>query len=734
MIDLIVSYCANAVSELVELIVNAIAPILGFSFTTFNTTFPFALTAYGIFQRVALAIVLVISGVHLWPWFFPSDDREKISPIRIAYGAVVAVAFIYYGNYILEGIIDLCVYPYNAMLIADSTTGTLELSDFNRVTALIHDISYQTSLILYIILMLLIGIAFIKVLLEGVERYVILFLLVYSSPIAAAALASDATKGIYKKFFAMFISQCILLILNIWILKMFLSMCSNMSATASPILALVMGYSLLRLAQKMDSYLNQLGLNAAITGNGLGGELLASGLMLMNQLGGKSSGASGGGYNSHGGGGIGGFHKKASAFVGKMSPISGAADAMRNYGGAAIHTAGEAAGAVNTAAGRGGIIGAAIRSAKESMSPNTDVPKESPLSNAMKAGKQTWNEKIGENMHSATMKTRESSLGARAFGSRDLTQILDRASGRGESPLSTAEQADIANYSHVADAVYSEMSATGAEMTESANVAAVMDGIGVAQTDPAISEAVDVGYGNVEAENIAYALDGSGIHASYTKDGMTNTVAIVSASQYDAMENTEQNGFSGFQSGDGKRYYYRHDKQRAAAPPSEAKVRAEEFTASASAFAAAPQKAPLSASDYAYMGKHSETLNEVFDGLHESGAKVTDAKQVGYMLQSMPTPNIPPKEKSAAVNAMFAGESQSNSADGNGLNVVYESDSGEMHQITVLTNHKIEELGPQYIANRGYTTKNIGGQQYAFLYENNGEISDYDDPYGPDPQ
>lgn len=176
MVDLLVSWIAQAIAELFQAAIQALAPILGFDMSLFNRTFPFAYTAYGIFQRVALALVLVIAVVHLWPWFFPSDKQSKVSPIRIAFSAIVATIFIFYGNYLFEAIIELCKYPYDALLNSDAT-GARPIADFefNGIATVAADAFYSISVPLYIVIILLIGIAFLKLMVEAIERYCILY-------------------------------------------------------------------------------------------------------------------------------------------------------------------------------------------------------------------------------------------------------------------------------------------------------------------------------------------------------------------------------------------------------------------------------------------------------------------------------------------------------------------------------------------------------------------------------
>lgn len=538
MIDLLVSWVADAIAGFFQTAIEMLSPILGFNFDMFNKAFPFAVTAYGIFQRVALPLVLVIAAFHLIPWFFPSDERMKVNPIRIAFSAVIAVAFIFYGNYLMQGVIDLCKYPYNAIVGSDATSFGGKIN-FNAFSHIINSVFYNTSILLYIVLMLLIGIAFIKLLLEAVERYVVMFLLIYVSPLASATLASPNTSAIYKKFFTMFISQCILVVLNMWILKLVVSMFANVGTlpTSEKIIALLMGYSMLRIGAKLDTYLNQLGLNAAVTGVGLAGELMMSGMMLANMGGGnRYSGGNSGGSGKDAPGGVLGFAKKSAGFVGQVSPIAGGADFVRNSAKALGRTVKQSADAARDAS-RGG-------------------------SNIIEAATQAARKNIGVNMHNAVTETGGTSLWVKSTTSKNRAEITNKMLDPKSGGINNQQRADIGRNAYIADQVFSAVSGKDVSVSRPDDVAAIMQGLGTEKSSRAASEFIDVGYGNVGADNIAFSIDGEGISAAYDKDGVRHDMSIVNAAQYAQLSPEEQHGYTEFRSGNGKQYYQRETTEK----------------------------------------------------------------------------------------------------------------------------------------------------------------------------
>lgn len=692
MMEIIIGWVADMIGALLDEVLKYLAPLLGFSFQRFVDTFPYANTVYLIFQRCALVLVLIIAVVHLWCWFFPSDPRTRTPPTRTAFCAILAVGFIYFGNYLLEGILNLCIYPYEAIVAGEADKGALP-AGLDLGTVLTTQFA-GLSAILYIIVFIMIAVAFLKLILESIERYIVLFLLVYASPLAAATLASDATSGIYKKFFMMFISQCVLMILNIWILKLAISMFENLGSNADTFLALFMGWGLLKVGARMDSYINQLGLNAAVTGMGLASEIgaVAGGLMMAGQMAARG-GAGGFGKGGNGnGGGLMGAAKRFGSAVDKYNPGSMFGRGAVNYGGALF----------KSTIGKDGMIGAAINRVKG----NGAAPKG------------TWKKKFGENMRAAGLKTQEQNVFARGLAG-NARSIASRFS---YNDLSAQDRSNLANYSHVADKAFQGAAAGEIFSEEPESVGAVMQGIGFDNASAEGSGFVDAAYGNSDAENLSFSMDENGISASYTENGIVHQAQIVGSQQFDAMSFEDQHGFTEFKSDNGNSYYYQTSSSPA---PSASQVAAQNFASTAERFVTRPDAA-MSSSDYAYMAKHPETVNQVFDGLQRSGMQIQDQQQVGYMLQAMQTPSIPQRAKSDAVNAMFAGEASYAQIDRNGMDISFVSDDGKRNNITVLTEARISELGADYVANRGYTMKNIDGRQYGFLFEKGDAIRDTD--------
>ena len=182
--------------------------------------------------------------------------------------------------------LDIATAPYTALMdiqmtAEDFTFAGVEAMLMNGLTSLIATISV-VGLLLLVILEIALGWNYFKLLLETVERYIVVGVLCYTSPLAYSMGASKVTVPVFRSWCHMVGSQLLLLVLNVWFLRGFNS---SMGAYIGNGGALSTGYgsvflwlfcalAFLKTAQKFDSYLAAMGLNVAQTGSSMGMELL----------------------------------------------------------------------------------------------------------------------------------------------------------------------------------------------------------------------------------------------------------------------------------------------------------------------------------------------------------------------------------------------------------------------------------------------------------------------------
>lgn len=154
--------------------------------------------------------------------------------------------------------------------------------------------------ILILILLIALGWNYFKLLLECVERYIVVGVLCYTSPLAYAMGGSKATNQVFKSWCRMVGSQLLLLVLNVWFLRAFDSSVGQFignggalaSGGGSVFLWLFCALAFLKTAQKFDSYLAAMGLNVAQTGSSMAMEMVMAARVLSGLGGGAKSAGS----------------------------------------------------------------------------------------------------------------------------------------------------------------------------------------------------------------------------------------------------------------------------------------------------------------------------------------------------------------------------------------------------------------------------------------------------------
>ena len=289
MLDWIFEGIANWVASIMTQIMDAISGVflgaLGTDMTAMEEYFPFMVSAYTIIQYTAWALLFLIV---VWQIFraFSGPLSETENPLAlVARGAIFAV-LIGYAKPIFSLVLDIARAPYAALMDAsldpgDFTFAGVEQALTNGLTTLVS-VATVVGLILLIILMIALAWNYFKLLLEAVERYVLVGVLCYTSPLAYAMGASKATSRVFQSWCRMVGSQLLLLVLNVWFLRAFNSSVGQYIANRGALttgqgnifLWFFCALALLKIAQKCDSYLAAMGLSVAQTGSSMGMEML----------------------------------------------------------------------------------------------------------------------------------------------------------------------------------------------------------------------------------------------------------------------------------------------------------------------------------------------------------------------------------------------------------------------------------------------------------------------------
>ena len=264
---------------------------LGTDLTVMEEYFPFLSKAYDVMQYTAWAMLFLIT---VWQLFkaFGGPISESEHPLQLVARSSIFALLIGYAKPIFEIVLDIARAPYTALMdiqmsAEDFTFAGVEQVLMSGITTLVSVITV-VGLILMLILQISLGWNYFKLLLEVVERYIVVGVLCYTSPLAYCMGGSKATEPVFKSWCRMVGSQLLLLVLNVWFLRGFNSavgqFIANAGATSTGqgniFLWMFCALAFLKTAQKFDSYLAAMGLNVAQTGSGMGMELLMSARVL----------------------------------------------------------------------------------------------------------------------------------------------------------------------------------------------------------------------------------------------------------------------------------------------------------------------------------------------------------------------------------------------------------------------------------------------------------------------
>lgn len=289
MLDWIFEGAANWVASIMTQLMDAVSGLfleaLGTDMTAMEEYFPFMVSAYTIIQYAAWAILFLAVA---WQTFraFGGPLTEAENPWQLLVRGGIFAVLIAYAKPIFSMVLNIARAPYTALMDSSMDPGDFSFAGIeqaltNGLTTIVS-IATVVGLILLIIMMIALAWNYFKLLLETVERYVLVGVLCYTSPLAYSMGASKATSRVFQSWCRMVGSQLLLLVLNVWFLRAFDSSVGQFianggalsSGQGSIFLWLFCALALLKIAQKCDSHLAALGLSVAQTGSSMGMEML----------------------------------------------------------------------------------------------------------------------------------------------------------------------------------------------------------------------------------------------------------------------------------------------------------------------------------------------------------------------------------------------------------------------------------------------------------------------------
>ena len=283
--EAIIDWVARTVTSVMDAVSGIFLNALGTDMLAMEEYFPFVTRAFTIMQYTAWALLFIIL---VWQLFktFGGPITEAEEPWGLVLRSSLFAILIYFAKPIFLYVLDIARAPYTALMDVAMTGEDFSFAEVEAVlkNGLVQYVSNMSVVgaILQIILIIALGWNYFKLLLEVVERYIVVGILCYTSPLAYSMGGSKATGQVFKSWCRMVGSQLLLLVMNVWFLRAFNTSVAQYVVNGGALsngkgnvfLWLFCAIAFLKTAQRFDAYLASIGLNVAQTGSGMGMELL----------------------------------------------------------------------------------------------------------------------------------------------------------------------------------------------------------------------------------------------------------------------------------------------------------------------------------------------------------------------------------------------------------------------------------------------------------------------------
>lgn len=266
MFEGIVDWVSGVVTDLMDAVSGLFLNTLGTDMTAMEEYFPFVASAFTVMQYMAWALLFLIT---VWQLFkaFSGPLGESENPWTLIFKSALFAILIYFAKPIFLYILNIAKAPYTALMDVvvskeHFTFAGIEGALRNGLTNFISMVSVVGE-ILILILIIALGWNYFKLLLEVVERYIVVGVLCYTSPLAYSMGASQSTSQVFKSWCRMVGSQLLLLIMNVWFLRAFNSSVGHYvgaggaltNGHGSVFLWLFCALAFLKTAQRFDAYI-----------------------------------------------------------------------------------------------------------------------------------------------------------------------------------------------------------------------------------------------------------------------------------------------------------------------------------------------------------------------------------------------------------------------------------------------------------------------------------------------
>lgn len=295
-LSLVVMVIARIILQFCDLIMNPLLEITQMTTEEVAHYIPgFAMSGNGIggyFSKAIMAISTTIAGaliaVRIISYLMETADGARTESVpKLIWNAVFGMVLTLTGSHFLQLMFDEIISPLTTALSEGVTGGGLGEFSFEdsgmkiigqtesgdaagTIVAWMGGFSIVegASLVVSIVFLFLIWWNLIKLVLECAERYIICVFTILLSPLAFATATNERTKDTAVNWMQMFWSQCVLLILNIWVVGIART-ALNIGLVGASVESVVkwglVTYAYLKIAQKLDDMLAKAGFRITST-------------------------------------------------------------------------------------------------------------------------------------------------------------------------------------------------------------------------------------------------------------------------------------------------------------------------------------------------------------------------------------------------------------------------------------------------------------------------------------
>lgn len=295
-LSLVVMVIARIILQFCDLIMNPLLEITQMTTEEVAHYIPgFAMSGNGIggyFSQAIMVISTTIAGaliaVRIISYLMETADGARTESVpKLIWNAVFGMVLTLTGSHFLQLMFDEIISPLTTALSEGVTGGGLGEFSFEdsgikiigqtesgdaagTIVAWMGGFSIVegASLVVSVVFLFLIWWNLIKLVLECAERYIICVFTILLSPLAFATATNEKTKDTAVNWMQMFWSQCVLLILNIWVVGIART-ALNIGLVGASVESVVkwglVTYAYLKIAQKLDDMLAKAGFRITST-------------------------------------------------------------------------------------------------------------------------------------------------------------------------------------------------------------------------------------------------------------------------------------------------------------------------------------------------------------------------------------------------------------------------------------------------------------------------------------